>query len=316
MITPEMEPVLLDIQGNGVATLTLNRPKAMNALNEELVGVLEDKFYQVENDPAVKAIALCGAGKQFVAGADIKFFINNIKAEKISDILSFTRRTSELFLAIETSKKPTIAVLDGFSLGGGSELALACQAIIATPKGSLGFPETAIGIYPGLGGMLRLARKIGPALAKYYVFTGTTISSQEAFDLGLFEKIVPAEQLDTEIENLVVSGVDKTGRISSLSEKQKEMERLFSGDDLMVKFEVIKDREFGETFTEQVLKMMETKAPLALKIANEIIDQQVGKPFREAMEIELGRIVEMFSTKDALEGLSSLGKRKPNFKNE
>lgn len=311
-----MEPVLLDIQDNGVATLTLNRPKAMNALNEELVGALEDKFYQVENDPAVKAIALCGAGKPFVAGADIKFFINNIKADKILDILSFTRRASELFLAIETSKKPTIAVLDGFSLGGGSELALACQGIIATPKGSLGFPETAIGIYPGLGGMLRMARKTGPALTKYYVFTGTTISSQEAFDLGLVETIVPAEQLDAEIEKIAVSGFDKSGRTPVRSEKQKELEALFSADDLMAKFDAVKDGEFGETLTDQVFKMMKTKAPLALKIANEIIDQQIDKPMREAIEVELGRIVEMFSTKDALEGLSSLGKRKPDFKNE
>ena len=183
----------LEIKGP-IATITLNRPEAMNALNETVVAQLDERFSEAEKNPDVRAIVFRGAGKAFVAGADIRYFVKKIKADRIQDIIEFTRKGHELFLRIENSAKPTIAILDGLSMGGGSELALACQAIIATPAGSMGFPETGIGIYPGLGGMLRTARMAGPKLAKYYVFTGATISAQDALELGIVtELVLPAE---------------------------------------------------------------------------------------------------------------------------
>ena len=136
---------------NGVATITINRPEAMNALNEAVVEQLEAQFDKAETDPEVKAIVFQGAGKAFVAGADIRYFVDKIRADRIEDIVAFTRRGHQLLLRIENTPKLTIALLDGLSLGGGSELALACQTIVATPAGSLGFPETAIGIYPEIG---------------------------------------------------------------------------------------------------------------------------------------------------------------------
>lgn len=293
-------PVRLDIRPNGVAALTLNRPKAMNALNQELVGMLENRFHEAETHPDVKVIAFMGAGDAFVAGADIKFFIKHIREKRLPNILAFTRRTSELFLSIEQSKKLTVAVLDGFSLGGGSELALACQTIIATQKGSLGFPETTIGIYPGLGGMFRLARKIGPALAKYYIFTGSPIPFNDAFNLGLFEKIISEDQVDMAVADLAKNGAMTTAGKRHLSGTQKEMEALFSG---------------GTPLAERSIQaLIGNKAPLAVKIANDIMDEQVGKTVEDALEIELNRIEEIFSTGDALEGLTSIGKKEPLFK--
>ncbi|MFZ3048563.1 MAG: 3-hydroxyacyl-CoA dehydrogenase NAD-binding domain-containing protein, partial [Desulfatirhabdiaceae bacterium] len=159
----EFNFVDLDVK-DGVATITLNRPEAMNALNETLVAQLDQRFTEAEKQADVKAIVFQGAGKAFVAGADIRYFVNNIKTNRIPDIVGFTRKGHELFLRIENSPKLTIALLDGLSLGGGSELALSCQAIIATPAGSMAFPETGIGIYPGLGGMLRMTRHVGPEL--------------------------------------------------------------------------------------------------------------------------------------------------------
>ncbi|MDZ7580255.1 MAG: enoyl-CoA hydratase/isomerase family protein [Deltaproteobacteria bacterium] len=137
-----------------------------------------------------------GAGKAFVAGADIRYFVEKIKAGRIPDIVDFTRKGHELLLRIEESKKLTIALLDGLSLGGGSELALACQAIVATPAGSMAFPETGIGIFPGLGGMLRLARHVGPELAKYYVFSGVPISAADAHALGIVHRLVAPAEVD------------------------------------------------------------------------------------------------------------------------
>ena len=198
----------LDIKDN-IAYITLNRPEAMNALNETVVAQLDTRFTEAENNPDVEAIVFHGAGKAFVAGADIRYFVKKIKADKIQDIVAFTRKGHELLLRIENSPKKTIALLDGLSLGGGSELALACQAIVATPAGSMAFPETSIGIYPGLGGMLRMARHVGPELAKYYTFTGMPLSAEDALSLGIVTRMVKPAEVESALKELAATATDK-----------------------------------------------------------------------------------------------------------
>jgi len=201
----------LEVKGD-IATVTLNRPEAMNALNEAVFTQLEERFSAAEKNPAVKAVVFQGAGKAFVAGADIRYFVQKIKAGRIEDIVAFTRKGHELLLRIENSEKMTIALLDGLSLGGGSELALACQAIVATPAGSMAFPETGIGIFPGLGGMLRFSRHTGPELAKYYTFTGAALSAADATALGIVTKLVAPAEVDAAIADLAAAGKpDKYG---------------------------------------------------------------------------------------------------------
>jgi len=299
---------------DGIATITLNRPEAMNALNETVVAQLDQRFTEAENHPDVKAIVFQGAGKAFVAGADIKYFVDKVNADQISDIYEFTRKGHELYLRIENSAKLTIAILDGLSMGGGSELALSCQAIVATPAGSMGFPETGIGIFPGLGGMLRTARIIGPDLAKYYVFTGTTITAQDAFDLGIVTKLVEPADIGSSIKNLCSQGrpekygqreIPEKFKLSALAFSQSNVNRLLSGNP---------PQGIPEDLAARTAKIIGFKAPLALKLSNEIMDQQVGKSMEEAVEIELGRLNDIFSTADALEGLSSVGRRRPEFK--
>ena len=214
---------------DGIATLTLNRPEAMNALNEQLVAQLGSRFAEAEGRSDVKAIVIQGAGKAFVAGADIRYFVNKIKSQRISDIVDFTRKGHEVFLKIENSPKLTIALLDGLSLGGGSELALACQAIVATSAGSMAFPETGIGIYPGLGGMLRMTRQVGPELAKYYVFTGAPISAKDARDLGIVQKLVEPADIPAAIQALVSEGKPDKYRSRSLPDKFKPLADMFTG---------------------------------------------------------------------------------------
>ena len=303
----------LDIKKD-IATITLNRPEAMNALNESVVAQLAERFTEAENHPEVKAIVFQGAGKAFVAGADIRYFVQKIKADKISDIYEFTRKGHELLLRIENSDKLTIALLDGLSMGGGSELALACQAIVGTPAGSMGFPETGIGIFPGLGGMLRTAHLIGPELAKYYVFTGANLSAQDAFELGMITKLVEPAAIDSAIKDLCAEGKPPKYGPKDIPEKYapfaaacspENIERLFSGQP---------PEGVAEDLAAKTAKVFGFKAPIALRIGNEIIDQQVGKSIEEAVKIELGRLNDIFSTADALEGLSSLGRKRPEFK--
>jgi enoyl-CoA hydratase/3-hydroxyacyl-CoA dehydrogenase len=297
-----------------IATITLNRPEAMNALNETVVAQLDERFTEAENHPEVNAIVFQGAGKAFVAGADIKYFVDKIKADQISGIFEFTRRGHELFLKIENSAKRTIAILDGLSMGGGSELALACQAIVATHAGSMGFPETGIGIFPGLGGMLRTARIAGLELAKYYVFTGSTISAQDAFELGIITKLVAPADVGSAIRELIAQAKPEKYRKRDIPEKFKPYAQCCSQENVARLLSGNPPEGVSEDLAARTAKVIGFKAPLALKISNEIIDQQVGKSMQEAVEIELGRLNDIFSTADALEGLSSLGRKRPEFK--
>jgi enoyl-CoA hydratase/3-hydroxyacyl-CoA dehydrogenase len=299
---------------DAVAYITINRPEAMNALNETVVAQLKQRFDEASANAAVKTIVFQGAGKAFVAGADIKYFVDKIKADKIADIAEFTRKGHELLLDIENSNKLTIALLDGLSLGGGSELALACQAIIATPAGSIGFTETGIGIIPGLGGMLRLARHVGPELAKYYVFTGTAISADDALKLGVVTRLVAPTEVKAAIKELASEGKPEKYRPREIPEQFQPLAHMGSTENAARLLNGQLPEGVPQEIAAKTAKFIGYKAPLALKIANEIIDAQVGKPTAEAVEIELGRLNEIFSTADALEGLSSFGRKKPEYK--
>jgi enoyl-CoA hydratase/3-hydroxyacyl-CoA dehydrogenase len=299
---------------DGIATLTLNRPEAMNALNEQLVAQLGSRFAEVESRADVKAIVIQGAGKAFVAGADIRYFVNKIKAERIPDIEGFTRKGHEVFLKIENSPKITIALLDGLSMGGGSELALACQAIVATFAGSMAFPETGIGIYPGLGGMLRLTRQVGSELAKYYVFTGAPISAQDAKDLGIVQKLVEPADIPDAIQSLVSEGRPDKYRSRNLPDKFKPLADMFAGSRVASWLTGKLPEGVSADSGAKTLKTIGFKAPLALKISAEIIDRQQGKSMADAIEIELGNLSAIFATADAFEGLSTAGRKRPEFK--
>ena len=303
----------LTVKGS-ISYITLNRPEAMNALNETVVKQLGKKFSEAKNQPDIRAIVFQGAGKAFVAGADIRYFVEKIKSNQIPDIESFTRKGHELLLQIENSPILTIALLDGLSLGGGSELALACQEIVATPAGSFGFPETGIGIFPGLGGMFRTAGQVGKELAKYYAFTGFPISAKDAADLGIVTKLVEPADVDNAIEELVAEGKPDKYRQREIPERFKPISQLFSDDNVEKLLSGSIPEDSDPALAEKTAKFIGYKAPLALKIANEIVDAQEGKSTAEAVEIELGRLAEIFSTEDALEGLSSLGRKRPEYK--
>jgi len=301
---------------DGVANITINRPEAMNALNETVVSQLARRFEEAENHPEASAIVFRGAGKAFVAGADIRFFVKNIKADQIPAIADFTRKGEELFLRIESSKKQTIAVLDGLSLGGGTELALSCQSIVATSAGSMAFPETGIGIFPGLGGMLRFARHAGPELAKYYVFTGAPISAKDAHELGIIDVVADRADMEAAIKEVAAKGkTDKYGA-RAIPDRFAALARLCSPENVARLLSGQAPEGGDEAAAAKTLKIIGFKAPIALRLVSEIIDAQIGKTMEEGVEIELGRLHEIFSTKDALEGLSTAGRKRPVFVGE
>ncbi len=299
-----------------VAFIAINRPDAMNALNEAVVEQISEKFNQAQAHPKVKAIVFQGMGKAFVAGADIQFFVNKVKADRIEDIEAFTRKGHELFMAIENSPKKTLALLDGLSLGGGSEMALACQYILATMAGSMGFPETGIGIIPGLGGMFRMERQVGAPLAKYYIFTGETLSAQDAYELGIVHSVITPDETDAAIKTIIDQpGIDKY-RQRPIPEKFQSRADLCHEKNIeaLIKGEFPKDR--SDEVAVRAQKILGYKSRVALKMANEVLEQQIGLSIEQAKEFELDQLDRLFRTKDALEGLSAAGHRKPVFTGE
>jgi enoyl-CoA hydratase/3-hydroxyacyl-CoA dehydrogenase len=288
-----------------IAYITVNRPEAMNALNETIVGQLEKKFSEAEANESVKAVVIDGAGKAFIAGADIKFFVENIKSNTIDKNVTFTAAGHELLRRFETSDKKTIALVDGLSLGGGSELALSCQAIVATAAGSFGFPESGIGIYPGLGGMLRTERHIGKELAKYFVFTGKKITAQDAYELGMVTELVETSEVETAIKNIVAKGEEDKYAAREIPASYDEIKKLFSDDNIDALLAGKAVDGVDEALTAKMQKIISKKAPLSIKVANELIDAQSKVSIDEAIELELGRLVEMFSSQDALKALSA-----------
>ncbi|MDO9230144.1 MAG: 3-hydroxyacyl-CoA dehydrogenase NAD-binding domain-containing protein [Syntrophales bacterium] len=297
-----------------IATITINRPEAMNALNEAVVEQLAERFSEADQNPGVSAIVFQGAGKAFVAGADIRYFVEKIKAGKIDDIVAFTRKGHQLFRRIEDSNKLTIALLDGLSMGGGSELALACQAIVATPAGSLSFPETGIGIYPGLGGMLRLGRHLGPELAKYYTFTGAAITASDAQELGMVTRLVDPSAVEEAIRNLIGEDRPDKYRPRPIPNRFTLWQTLFGAENTAILLAAKIPPGVDEAVASRILKTIGNKAPLALKLINQIIDRQAKTSRDEGIEIELDHLGAIFATADALEGLSSLGRKKPEYK--
>jgi enoyl-CoA hydratase len=176
----------------GVATVTVNRPDKMNALNAATIGELAACFYALEGDAAVRAVVLTGSGeKAFVAGADIGELggLTAVQAEMLA------RRGQGLMDLIENLGKPVIAAVNGFALGGGCELALACTFRYAADTARLGLPETGLGLIPGYGGTQRLARLVGRGRAAEMVLRGHMVGADEALAMGLVNRVVPAADL-------------------------------------------------------------------------------------------------------------------------
>ena len=186
----EFEQLLIENK-DGVALLTINSPKTMNALNGKILGELECALYELEQDTEVKVVILTGAGKAFVAGADIGEMsqLNSLEGHR------FGVNGQQLLLSIARMKTPVIAAVNGFALGGGLELALACDFIYASEKAKLGFPEVTLGVIPGFGGTQNLPRRIGAAKANELIFTGKMIDAAKGQAWGIVNEVFAADEL-------------------------------------------------------------------------------------------------------------------------
>ncbi|MCM1042405.1 MAG: short-chain-enoyl-CoA hydratase [Bacteroides sp.] len=181
----------------GVRIVTLNRPQELNSLNSELLSELDFAMADAAGDSQIKVIIITGAGKAFAAGADI----GQMAGMNAVEGKSFGAFGSDVFRRIETLNKPVIAAVNGYALGGGCELAMACDIRIGSSKAKVGQPETNLGITPGFSGTQRLARIVGIGRAKEMIYTGDPITAEEAYRIGLFNKVTEPDQLlDTALQ--------------------------------------------------------------------------------------------------------------------
>ena len=311
----------LDIR-DSIATITINRPEAMNALNETVVGQLGKAIDAANSNDSVKTIVLDGAGKAFVAGADVKFFVDKIRADSFPDIYDFTADGHDVLGKLESSSKTTIALTTGLSLGGGLELALSCDYRVGTRKTQFRFPETSIGIFPGLGGTHRPARISGIPAARWAVLAGNFMDAKTATDLGLVTHLVDVTEVDSTILEINSTGkpdnkypskpTNPDSKVAQFAESfysDKNMPAILSG-------KCPEGFDLEDKNVSRQIKSLSRTAPIALRMASDLIDAAGQTELGDGLAKELENLEGIFSTSDALEGLSALIEgRKPTYQN-
>ncbi len=186
-------------KNEAVATITLNRPRRLNAINGKMIEEIDRVMDNLATDSTIKVVIITGGPDYFCAGADISEVIN---ISSVDEGYEFSRRIQKVFDKINYLPKPVIASVSGLALGGGCEMALACDLRLASEKASFGVPEINIGVLPGAGGTQRLPRILGVCKAKELLFTGERIDARQACQLGMVNKVVPASELMNETRQL------------------------------------------------------------------------------------------------------------------
>jgi enoyl-CoA hydratase len=206
--------LLFDIDSDGIAVVTVNRPDKLNALNSTVIAELASAAEQIASDPAIRAVIITGAGpKSFVAGADI----SELAQVDGSSGRELAQRGQNTF---EKLGKPVIAAVNGFALGGGCELAMACHMRLASPNAKFGQPEVKLGLIPGYGGTVRLPRLVGRGRAAEILTTARMVDAAEAERIGLVNRVVGAEELMDEARKLALSIIAQSPVAVALCLKQ------------------------------------------------------------------------------------------------
>jgi len=312
-------------QTGNIATVQLNRPEAMNALNETVVAQLGAVLDDLNADSSVETIVLEGAGKAFVAGADVKFFVDQIRADSFQSIYDFTAFGHVVLDKLENSPKTTIALTTGLALGGGLELALACDHRVGTRRSQFRFPETSIGIYPGLGGTQRTVRICGIEAARWAVLAGNFVDSKTAHALGILTHLVEPAEVTSTVESIAAAGKNEnkySGDVQDDSHPVSSFAKAFYADanmEALLSGSCPPGFDAEDRNVTRQLKSLSRTAPVALAMANDLLDGAVatGTDLAAGLALELASLETIFGTADALEGLSALIEgRRPAYRGE
>ena len=294
--------------------LLLNRPAALNALNQK-AGMQFISAMHLAREHDTGGIIISSTGKAFVAGADVKFFVDNLNRDTFAPIYDFAAAGQQIYRLLNGGHKPVVARVQGLALGGGAELALACDWVIASPKAAFGFPETGIGIYPGLGGTQRLARRVGLPLAKWLVYTGEMVDARTATAIGLCDDAVSFAELDARCEAAIAQGVvrGRTAPATAPSADWQPLWDFFSAHTVDQILSGAADTQ-GDPRLERAAKKMGQKSAHALLQVEKVFAEGEQLELSAALDFELEGLKEVFLHPDALEGMSALlENRRPAF---
>lgn len=286
-------PLLNVAVNDAVATIVIDRPAVLNSINPAVVHQFELVLAGVAADPAVRGIVIAGAGKAFVVGADIEFFVRNIAADDIDRIVKFTAAGQRLLNAIDQCPKTVVARVDGAAWGAGTEIALACDFVVATPQATFALPETSLGIYPGLGGTQRGSRTMGIGIAKWLIYTGKILSAVDAWKVGLVGQIVPRDRLG-EFCAALAAGRATCETRPAMTPELLALADFFARarvDDILAN----RAETMGNSALERTSKQVASKSPLALRIAEKLIDEGSCVSLAEGLQMELSHLIEVFS---------------------
>ena len=264
--------------------LTISRPKALNALNSKLLDELEEILPSLANKK-IRTLIVQGAGdRSFVAGADIK----EMSKLSFQQAEEFSKKGQRVFSLLEALPFPVIALIQGFALGGGLELALACDLLLLEEKAKIGLPEVTLGLFPSFGGTHRLVRAVGFYKAKEMIFSGAFYSAQEAYDMGLAQAVLPIEKLKQKAQEYAKT-FQKRGPLAIAKAKQL----------IQHSYPTVMPAKAGIHFIAK---------------AKKLIQHTHNDP---SFQLSAQEFAQLFKSKDAQEGMKAfIEKRKPNFKGE
>ncbi|HEX2230728.1 MAG TPA: enoyl-CoA hydratase-related protein [Nitrososphaeraceae archaeon] len=309
-----MKHIVLDLQTNiDIAIIKINRPEVLNALNKEIMTELSQAIDIVSTDDGIKVIVITGTGERsFCAGADIRYVVNidPIEAERYATFIH------TLLNKIENLQKPVIAAINGYALGGGCELALACDIRIASSNAKIGQTEVTIGIPPGWGGTQRLLRIVGPAKAKELIYTGKMITAEEAARIGLVNKVV---SLTAEEEGRVPSSAASTTEsgtsttVSNNPSKEGQQEKQRSNELAKILNKKLLDECLS--FAKEITK----NSFIAVKTSKMLINKAMDVDIDTGLRLEIYGWALCFAHEDRQKMMSSFlnkgkqQKKEPNF---
>ncbi|HZI70427.1 MAG TPA: enoyl-CoA hydratase-related protein [Nitrososphaeraceae archaeon] len=274
----EMKHILLDLQDKdeGVAIIKINRPEVLNALNREAMSELSTAIDVVGADNNIKVVIITGTGeKSFCAGADIRYVVNidPIEAEKYATFIH------GLLNKIENLEKPVIAVVNGYALGGGCELALACDIRIASSNAKIGQTEVTVGIPPGWGGTQRLLRIVGPAKTKELIYTGKMITAEEAEEIGLVNRVI---SLSTEEDMPALPTVSKQSSTNPQEEQQYEIQEKQRANELA---KILNKKMIDESIS--FAKEIANNSFMAVKTSKMLINKGMDADIDTGLQLEI-----------------------------
>lgn len=284
---------------DGVATLTLNRPQADNALNWAMLEQLRSAVGQAADAPDVAAIVIAAVGNRFVSGADVSFFVRCLESGDMSRIVECIRVSQEVFAQIATCPKPVVAAVQGAAVGGGVELALACQHIVSTPRASFSFPETALGIVPASGGTYRTPRRIGVELTKWLVYTGHVLPPPKALTLGLIDQLVMPDQLSAAANTAARTLCDRPTaapqQAAAPPDEFAAWQSLFAGASVAALRAAAPSED---RVASTVLKALASRPLWGLQCSEKLIDAALGSTPEQGAAAALAAVPDLFGNPD------------------